>query len=379
MDPRFIAFAKQLVCYCVGVKPGELAIIHAYDNTPVDFIEAIIDAVREAGGNVANVWWENQRIERKLKMTMDARQERVASLGRLAEACATNVNIVIRGFDNMYELSDVSAESMKLLSTGMAKHLQDQRVQHTRWILTRLWSQAMAQLAGMSHQAFTDYFFKTVLLNYGAMSDAMTPLFDLVSKARRVKIEGPGNTNLVFSIDGIGAVKCDGHHNIPDGEVYTAPVRDSMNGVIEYNTVTVTKEGQRFENVCFTVKKGRIIKATCGSGDGIRLNMFLNTDEGARFFGEFSFGLNPHILLPIGETLFDEKIAGSFHLTPGQSYTGTPAENGNNSGIHWDIVCIQRPEFGGGRIWIDDALIREDGLFKPTELEGLNPENLLRR
>ncbi len=376
MDPRYDAYASQLVNYCVGLQRGELAIIHASDNTPLEFIEAVIDAVNRAGGTVPTVWWDNERLDRKVMQQITPQAERIRNLGPLTQACATQVNIVLRGFDNLYELVDVPGEKMKIASTGMAKHLSNQRVQHTRWILTRTWSRAMAQLAGMSHEAFTDYYFQTVLLNYEAMSRAMDPLVELVNKTKEVRIVGPGKTSLAFSIEGIGAVKCDGHRNIPDGEVYTAPVRDSMKGVIQYNTVTVTKEGQRFENVCFRTRKGRIIEASCGSGDAARLNAFLDTDDGARYFGEFALGVNPYITVPIGETLFDEKIDGSFHLTPGQSYTGTPADNGNASGIHWDIVCIQRPEYGGGTIYFDGKVIRRNGRFVPKSLHGLNPERL---
>lgn len=376
MDPRYPAFAKQLVDYCVKVQPGDLASIHAYDNTPVEMIVAVIEAVGQAGGRVSNYWWDNERIERSLLMQLDDQAERVHGTPRLVDAYANQVNIIFRGFDNMFELSDVPEENMRLVNTGMGKHLKDQRIQHSRWVLTRMWSQSMAQLAGMSHEAFTDYYFRTVLLDYAVMSKAMQPLYNLMNKTKRVKIVGPGETNLTFSIDGIGSVKCDGTRNIPDGEVYTAPVRNSINGVIHYNTVTV-KEGQRFENVRFEFVEGKIIKATCGSGDERRLNAFLDTDEGGRYIGEFAIGFNPHILDPIGEPLFDEKIAGSFHLTPGQCYTGTPADNGNKSGIHWDIVCIQRPEHGGGKIWFDSTLIRKDGEFVLPRLGGLNAHRLI--
>ncbi|MBI5037855.1 MAG: aminopeptidase [Candidatus Kerfeldbacteria bacterium] len=377
MDSQNVQFADQLVNYCTEVKPGELVIIQANDGTPYDLIDAVIDSVNRAGGSVAAVWLNSDRVTRKVFSQLTPHAERICHAGPLVQAMATQVCIVFRGFDNIYEWVDVPRDKMRLASSGMGKHLQDQRIQHTRWILTRMWTPGMAQLAGMSQSAFHDYYMKTVLLDYGRMSRAMDPLFDLVNQTEDVRIKGPGKTNLRFSIAGIGAVKCDGKRNIPDGEVYTAPVRESMNGVIQYNTVTVTKEGQRFENVCFEVKRGKIIKATCGSGDERRLNDFLDTDEGARYFGEFAFGVNPHILMPIGETLFDEKIAGSFHLTPGQSYTGTPAENGNNSAIHWDIVCIQRPEFGGGEIWFDGKLIRKNGLFVPKRLLGLNPDQLI--
>src|SRR5690606_5901834 len=207
-------------------------------------------------------------------------------------------------------------------------------------------------------------------LDYAAMSKAMDPLKALMDRTDRVRITGPG-TDLTFSIRGIGSVKCDGHRNIPDGEVYTAPVRESVNGTITYNVPSV-RGGFTFENVRFRFENGKIVEAE--ANDTKRLNDILDTDEGARYIGEFSIGFNPHILTPMKDTLFDEKIAGSLHFTPGQAYR--KADNGNRSAIHWDLVLIQRPEYGGGEIWFDDRLIRKDGRFVVPELEPLNPENL---
>ncbi len=379
MEQRFLDFADQLVNYCTAVQPGEVVIIHASDNTPIPMIGAVIQAVNQAGGSVATVWWDNEQINRMLMQQFTEHSERIHALGPLAQASAATVNIVFRGFDNMFELADVPAEQMTLASTGLGLHLRNQRIRHTRWILTRMWTPAMAQLAGMSLERFTDFFFQTVLLDYGKMSRAMNPLQKLMDRTKKVQLIGPGDTDLTFSLDGIGSVKCDGKRNIPDGEVYSAPVRDSANGVVHYNTVTVNKEGRRFEGVRFEVKGGKIVKATCDSGSQQELNRFLDTDEGARYFGEFAIGLNPYIREPIGETLFDEKIDGSFHLTPGTCYVGTPADNGNHSAVHWDIVAIQRPEYGGGKIIFDGKVIRQDGLFVLPELERLNPDRLRSR
>ncbi|MGB8953885.1 MAG: aminopeptidase, partial [Tumebacillaceae bacterium] len=152
---------------------------------------------------------------------------------------------------------------------------------------------------------------------------------------------------------------------------YTAPVRDSVNGVIQYNAVS-SYRGVDFDHVRFVFKDGKIVEATANHTD--KLNEILDTDEGSRYIGEFAIAFNPYILHPMKDILFDEKIAGSFHFTPGQAYAA--ANNGNNSAVHWDLVNIQRPEYGGGEIWFDDVLIRKDGLFVLPELEGLNPENL---
>ena len=230
----------------------------------------------------------------------------------------------------------------------------------------------MALLAQRATEEFADFYFRVCTLDYAALSRAMDPLKELMESTEQVRIEGPG-TKLSFSIKDIPVVKCDGQRNIPDGEVYTAPVRDSVEGVVQYNTATL-REGALFRNIRFEIERGRIVGATC-EGDEERLRHILDSDEGARSFGEFALGLNPHIDRAMQDTLFDEKIGGSFHLTPGNAYE--TADNGNRSAVHWDLVCMQDPGAGGGEIYFDDRLVRKDGRFVVPELEGLNPEALL--
>ena len=207
-------------------------------------------------------------------------------------------------------------------------------------------------------------------LDYNKMSHAMDALAARMERTNEVHIKGPG-TDLRFSIAGMPAIKCDGKLNIPDGEIYTAPVRDSVNGVLQYNTPSLY-QGNVFERTRLTFRDGKIMEAT--STDTVRSNQIFDTDEGARYIGEFAIGVNPYITRAIKDTLFDEKIAGSFHFTPGNCYDECP--NGNHSAIHWDLVCIQTPEYGGGEMYFDGELIRKDGLFVPEDLQALNPENL---
>jgi aminopeptidase len=243
-------------------------------------------------------------------------------------------------------------------------------VNNTKWCVMRYPNESFAQLAGMSTDDFEDFYFNVCNLDYSKMSKAMDNLIELMEKTDKVRIVGPG-TDLTFSIKGIPAIKCDGKMNIPDGEVFTAPVRDSVNGVITFNTPAVS-EGFTYEDIRFEFKDGKIIGAT--SNDTDRINKKLNTDEGARYIGEFAIGVNPYILKPMKDTLFDEKIMGSIHLTPGRCYD--EASNGNKSAIHWDLVLIQTKEYGGGEIYFDDVLVRKDGLFVVEPLLCLNPENL---
>ncbi len=277
--------------------------------------------------------------------------------------------IGIRAGNNISELSDLPSEKMKLYNK-MTDPIIEERVNNTKWVILRYPNPSMAQLAGTSQEAFEDFYFDVCTLDYSKMDKAMDSLKSLMERTDKVRITGPG-TDLTFSIKGIPAVKCAGDSNIPDGEVYTAPVKDSMNGIISYNTPS-EEEGFTYENIVFEVKNGKIVKATANNTE--KINSLLDTDEGARYFGEFAIGVNPYVLHPMKDTLFDEKICGSFHLTPGQSYEDAP--NGNSSAVHWDLVNIQRADYGGGEIYFDDVLIRKDGIFVLPELLCLNPENL---
>jgi aminopeptidase len=277
--------------------------------------------------------------------------------------------IAIRGSANASESSDVPGNRTALYSKTLRPVL-DQRVNKTRWVVLRWPTPSMAQAANMSTEAFENFYFDVCTMDYRKMSRAMVPLKKRMRKADKVRLTAPG-TDLSFSIKGIGAVECVGLRNIPDGEVFSCPVRDSVNGVIQFNTPTIYS-GTRFDNIRLEFRKGKIIKAT-GSNTK-RLNEILDTDAGARYVGEFSLGFNPYIQNPMCDILFDEKIAGSLHFTPGQAYED--CDNGNRSAVHWDMVLIQRPEWGGGEVWFDGEVIRKNGLFVPKDLKPLNPQNL---
>ena len=215
---------------------------------------------------------------------------------------------------------------------------------------------------------FEDFYFHTCLMDYAALRPAMRKLAAMMEKAEYVKITGPG-TDITFSIKGLPAIPCAGECNLPDGEVFTAPVIDSANGHISFNTPSLF-QGIPFDNIRLTLKNGLVVHAEAGDKTG-ELNAILDTDPGARRLGEFAFGVNPAITRPMRNILFDEKISGSFHLTPGQAYH--VADNGNQYRIHWDMVCIQTKAAGGGDIYLDGKLVRRNGLFTLPELAILNP------
>ncbi len=368
MDDRIIKLSKLLTGYSCHVEPGENVLIEYIGGDTRPLVKQLINDVYAAGG-VPFVIGRDPSIERAILMNANEEQLKAQNGWELTQMKEMDAYIAVRGSENSAELADVPAEKMSL-ATKMSSPVLDERVNNTKWCILRYPNSSMAQMAGTSLEAFEEYFFNVCTLDYAKMNEAMTPLKELMERTDKVEISGPG-IDLTFSIKGIPAIKCSGEMNIPDGEIYTAPVRESMNGVITYNTQSL-EDGFTYENIRFEIENGKIVKAT--ANDDERINKLLDTDEGARYFGEFSFGLNPYILEPMKDTLFDEKICGSFHLTPGAAYED--AFNGNKSAVHWDLVNIQRPEYGGGEIRFDGRLIRKDGLFVPEELQGLNPENL---
>jgi aminopeptidase len=368
-DPRFDKLADVLINHSTKVQPGDNVLIEAFD-IPAELTIAVMRAVQKAGGNPDINLRQNQ-VTRALFQGATEESIKVNADTALHQMRNMQCYIGIRGGFNSAELSDVPADKMKLYSQHWLHPVHmEHRVKKTRWCVLRYPSPSMAQEAQMSTEAFEQFFFDVCTFDYSRMETAVKPLVELMEKTDHVYIKGPG-TDLQFSIKDIGVIPCFGTHNIPDGECFTAPVKDSVNGVIQFNTPTI-EHGVTYENTRLVFKDGKIIEAT--SSNTKKLNEVLDTDEGARYIGEFSLAYNPYILQPMKDILFDEKIAGSFHFTPGQAYED--ADNGNRSEVHWDMVCIQREEFGGGEIYFDGKLIRKDGVFVLPQLEALNIENL---
>jgi aminopeptidase len=367
-DPRYDDLAKVLVSHSTKLKKGERVLIDVAE-TPEEFVIALIRAVRAVKAEPF-VTIHSGRVNRELAMGITGTQAETMAEIDLARLKKMQAYIAVRGSNNLAEMADVPQERSALLSSKLRPAL-DYRVNKTRWVVLRWPNSPMAQLAQMSTEAFAEFFFKVCTLDYSKMIPGMKALKSLMDRTDRVEITGPG-TDLRFSIKGIGSVICGGEHNIPDGEVFSCPVKDSVEGHITFNAPT-TARGIAFDNVRLEFSKGKIVKATANNTKA--LNEILDTDAGSRFIGEFSLGFNPHILHPMRDILFDEKIAGSFHFTPGQAYE--VAGNGNKSAVHWDMVCIQRKDYGGGEVWFDGKMIRKDGLFVPASLQSLNPDRLL--
>ncbi len=368
-DSRYDELADVLVNHSTKIKKGESVLIEAID-IPEEMVISLIRKIHAAGGKPM-VTYKKNRIQRALLNCSDADLMQEISAYEAFRMQRVQAYIALRGSDNITEFSDVTTEAMRLYETHWLKPVHfNIRVPKTKWVVLRWPSPSMAQQAKRSTEGFENFYFDVCTLDYDKMERASAPLKDLMEKTDDVHIKSPG-TDLTFSIRNIPVISCSGDRNIPDGECFTAPVKDSVNGTLQYNTDSIY-QGTTFSNVKLTFKDGKIVEATANNTK--KLNEILDSDAGARYVGEFAIGFNPYITSPMLDILFDEKIAGSFHFTPGQAYED--ADNGNRSNIHWDMVLIQTPEHGGGEIYFDDMLIRKDGLFVVPELEGLNPENL---
>jgi aminopeptidase len=365
IDCRLTKLAEVLTGFSTNLQKGEKVLIDAID-VPAEIVVALIRSARGKGA-FPFVNLQANVIARELLREAEEQQFEALSRFELVRMSDMDAYIALRGSHNVTEFADVAAEKMRL-ATHLMKPVLDQRINKTKWVVLRWPTPAMAQLAGMSTEAFEDFYFEVCTLDYAKLEPGMIALKKLMESTDEVHIKGP-DTDLRFSIKNIPAIVCGGNHNIPDGEVFSSPVRDSADGVIRFNTPSIY-QGTAFDSIRLELKKGKIVDAS--ANNTARLNAILDSDEGARYIGEFAIGFNPHIKAPMRDTLFDEKIAGSFHFTPGQAYER--ADNGNRSQVHWDLVCIQRPEYGGGEIYFDGQLVRKDGLFVPQELRILNPE-----
>lgn len=372
LDPRVTKLAELLCTHSTDLGPDDRVLIHAFD-IPEEAVTEVVRVAQSKGAKVA-LRLESGRVRRQLMLGMDVEGARLIAEVERHEMEQMTAYIALRGSHNINELGDVPEETMAMWGREYSKPVVfGVRVPKTKWVALRWPTASMAQQAKMSTDAFERFYFDVCTLDYSKMAAAGEALKALMDRTDKVQVRGPGETDFTLSIKGIGSVPCSGHRNIPDGECFSAPVRDSVNGIVAFNTVSLY-QGTEFADIRYEIVDGKIVSASAGPNTA-KLNEILDTDEGARYFGEFAIGYNPYVLHPMLDTLFDEKIAGSIHFTPGNSYD-PPGGNGNVSAIHWDTVLIQRPEYGGGEILFDDVLVRKDGLFVLPELAALNPDRL---
>ena len=366
MNKRINKLASNLLNHSVKLKKGEKILIEMLGTDCSDLACELIKQAKQLGAiPLFNII--DYKVLKELLLNCSEEQIKEYAKYDLEKMVEVDAYIGIRSA-NPKELDGISKESMEIYNKYYQTPVHfEKRVKHTKWCILRYPTEWLAEKAKMKFEDFTEFFYNVCTIDYDKMEKAMEPLKQLLSRAKNVHIIGPG-TDLNFSVEGIPAEKYFGTFNIPDGEVASCPTKYSANGYITYNTET-TYNGITFKNIYFEFKDGKIVKATANNKTK-ELNEILDTDDGARYIGEFALGLNPNIKNTIGDTLFDEKVFGSFHFTPGQALE--ESDNGNRSNIHWDIVCIQTPEFGGGEIYFDDVLVRKDGFFVLDELKDLN-------
>ena len=371
MDIRIKKLAKNIVNYSCNIKSGENVLINCNGTSPIPLVKEIIKEIYNIKA-YPFVEIRTNDIEREILMGITKTQAEIETKFAIEKMKNMDAFIGISGEKNNTELYDVPTNKIEIFNKYYQKPVHYEiRVPKTKWVILKYPCSSMAQSAKMSIEGFENYYFNVCNIDYNKMSKAMDSIINIMNTTDKIKIIGK-NTDISFSIKNMPIIKCDGKCNLPDGEVYTAPIKDSVNGKITYN-IPSEYNGFTFENISLTFKNGKIINAT--ANDTKRINKIFDTDKGARYIGEFAIGLNPYINKPMNNILFDEKIAGSLHLTPGNCYND--ANNGNISSIHWDLVLIQTPEFGGGEMYFDNKLIRKDGKFIIPELECLNIENLI--
>ncbi len=361
--------AQKLVNYSCKVKPGEKVLI-TYSDCSDDLIECLIEEITRVGA-IPLLYRLDRKIKRRLLLTSTAETfkyyaKMIAPIMESADAV-----ILIGGSHNDFELSDISSETFANYSKLYVEPIHFKIRCSKKWVLLRYPNPAFAQNSQMSTEKFSEFFYNVCTLDYEDLDKKMEPLKELMESTDRVRILTP-TTDLTFSIKGMPAIKCSGECNIPDGECYTAPLKDSVNGTIKFN-VPALDNGIEFNDITLTFKDGKIVDHDCNEKEKFR--EILDTDEGSRYLGEFSFGLNPYCTYSVRDILFDEKMSGSIHLAIGSSYDD--CYNGNKSAVHLDLIQSHQPYLGGGKIYFDDKLIYEDGKFICDNLVALNRENLI--
>lgn len=364
MESKLDELAKKIVNYSVKVNVNERVLINTYVNDSF-FIKRLIYYITLNKG-IPFVRINDESINSYLLETANENRYQEIKQHGLDDVNNYDIFINIRYTTNDYSKKNIDENTLKniALTTKESDYI---RINERKWVLLNYPSNVDAYKAKMTTDTYKNYALDVMIFDYEKMNNDIAPLKKLMEQTDIVRITGP-NTDIEFSIKDIPVIPCVGEANLPDGEIYTAPVRESVNGLITYNTPS-PYNGNIYHKVSLLFKDGKIVEAKCDENNE-EINKIFNTDEGARYVGEFSFGLNPLIRNPMGDILYDEKIIGSIHFTPGQAYKD--AYNGNDSGIHWDLVLIQREEYGGGEIYFDHTLIRKDGKFVLPDLLHLN-------
>ncbi len=289
-DIRIRRFAQFLINKAVYLQKGEKVLIELHgDPDAQPLVKALVEEAYKAGGEPYVHQFDYQLFGALIAGADDAHMEAITSY-ELDRMKNMDAYIDVRAAENIHEWDNLPPARQDVYNRKYWGPLHlSQRCNHTKWAVMRYPNSSMAQLAGMSTGEFEDYYFKACLVDYDKMAKAMDPLVKLMERTDKVHIVGPG-TDLTFSIKGIGVWPWHGQCNIPDGEVSTAPVKDSVNGVIHYN-IPSPYNGAVYSDVTLTFRDGKVVKADSNLPD--RMDEIFDTDEGARYVGEVRHRLNP--------------------------------------------------------------------------------------
>jgi aminopeptidase len=358
--------AGQLLNHSTELRAGENILIQVIGLNAIGLLRALVEEIRRLNAHPFVQLEDPETNRLLLEYGDDTFWENQAAVDQLPLMKQMDAFIGIRGSENIYENSDVNKAANKSYSEKFLNPVHfKERVGNTKWCVLRYPSAAFAMNAKMPTERFRKFYYDACLFDYNRLYEAMKPLEVRLRKTDMIRLHG-NETDIEFSVKDQNWIPCFGKRNIPDGELFSSPVLGSVNGHISY-TATVY-QGKPFEFVKLQVRDG--VVTDFDSSNNSALEEILETDPGARQFGEFSFGLNPVIEKPMYDILFDEKIYGSNHLTLGKDYDIAP--NGNQSNIHWDLVCI------GPDVYLDGEKIREGRYFITDDLNGLNPGELLK-
>ena len=368
-DPRISKLAQTLVNYSVKVKEGDLVFIRGleYSLEAMPLFHEVYREVLRVGGHphVTLMWEENLEYI----FFSEANEAQLNHVDPLRDYAVRNFDceITILGNSNTRYLSGIEPQRQstfyKTYSELMKVKMQRSSSGDLRWVGTLFPTSGVAQDAEMSLEEFEDFVYRATyadsedpIKKWKAVHDEQQRLVDYLKGKSSVTVKGP-NVDLSLSIEGRSFINCDGSLNMPDGEIFTGPVEDSVNGWVRF-TYPAIYRGNEVEGVKLHFEGGKVIKARAEKNDKFLQTMF-KTDEGASYLGEFAFGTNKNIQRFIKNILYDEKIGGTIHMALGLGLPETGSKN--ESAIHWDMICDMR---NGGQVFVDDELFYESGEFK---------------
>ncbi|MCK6562202.1 aminopeptidase [candidate division KSB1 bacterium] len=363
-DSRLEKLAELLVNYSVSVRPGDRVVIQG--GTPAEpLLLAVYAEVVKAGGHPLLLPELPEANELFYRHASEAQLQHVSAVEKLIRE-TFEVMIQIDAAPNTRALNQIDPERMARRAQARAglSHTLMQRTARgeLRWVYTLFPTHGYAQDADMSLREFEDFYYQACMPDphdpvgyWRRVAAEQDKIVAWLQGKQTVHVKAP-ETDLRLSIAGRPFINCAGTFNVPDGEVFTAPVEDSVAGHVCFSYPAIYRD-KEVAGVRLWFEAGRVVRATAEKNEDL-LRATLDTDAGARRVGEFAIATNAGITRFTRQILFDEKIGGSFHLALGASY---PESGGvNESAIHWDMICDLR---SGGEIWVDDELFYRNGKF----------------